>query len=43
LANVEIDKRDIVVEDVKRLGEYTATIELHPEVIVNLEFEVVAS
>jgi large subunit ribosomal protein L9 len=43
LANVEVDKRDISVPDIKRLGEYTATIELHPEVSVNLEFEVVAA
>ncbi len=40
--NVELDKRDIMVPEIKKLGDYTAQIELHPEVIVNLEFEVVA-
>jgi large subunit ribosomal protein L9 len=40
--NVELDKRDIMVPEIKKLGDYVATIELHPEVIVNLEFEVIA-
>jgi large subunit ribosomal protein L9 len=42
-ANIELDKRDINVPNIKKLGEYTAEIELHPEVKVNLAFAVVAS
>jgi large subunit ribosomal protein L9 len=37
-----VDKRDISVNDIKKLGTYTAEIELHPDVSVNLEIEVVA-
>jgi large subunit ribosomal protein L9 len=38
----EIDKRDIEVPDVDKLGTYQATLRLHPEVIVTVEIEVVA-
>jgi large subunit ribosomal protein L9 len=41
-ANVSIDKRDISIPDVSALGTYTAQIELHPEVSVAVEFNVVA-
>jgi large subunit ribosomal protein L9 len=42
LASVTVDKRDISIPDVARLGTYTASIELHPEVTVEVEFNVVA-
>ncbi len=38
----EIDKRDIEVPDVDKLGTYKAQLKLHPEVIVTVEIEVVA-
>jgi large subunit ribosomal protein L9 len=38
----EVDKRDIDVPDVDKLGTYKATLKLHPEVIVTIEFEVVS-
>ena len=38
----EIDKRDIEVPDVDKLGTYKATLKLHPEVIVTVEIEVVS-
>ncbi len=38
----EIDKRDIEVPDVAQLGTYQATLKLHPEVTVTVEFEVVS-
>lgn len=38
----EIDKRDIEVPDVAQIGTYTATLKLHPEVTVSVEFEVVS-
>lgn len=39
-----IDRKTIVIKDdsVKELGKYTATIKLHREVKVDIEFEVVA-
>ena len=38
----EVDRRKIVFnEDVKNIGSYTATINLHKEVSVNLEFDVI--
>ncbi len=41
-ANVEVDKRDITIPDVKLIGEYKAQIELHPEITVDVPFNVVA-
>jgi large subunit ribosomal protein L9 len=38
----EIDKRDIELADISKLGTYKAEIELHPEVTVSVEVEVVA-
>ena len=37
----EVDRRKIVVDDIKMLGEYTATINLHREVSVNINLNVV--
>lgn len=42
-ANIELDKRDVTVPNVKKLGDYKAEVELHPEVKVSVEFEVVAA
>jgi large subunit ribosomal protein L9 len=42
-ANIEVDKRDVTVPNVKKVGEYKAEVELHPEVKVAVEFEVVAA
>ena len=39
---IEIDRKNIVVAPVKEVGEYTAKINLHKEVSVELLFEVVA-
>jgi large subunit ribosomal protein L9 len=41
-ANVAVDKRDITIPDVAKLGTYLAEIELHPEITVSVEFNVVA-
>ncbi len=38
----EIDKRDIEVPDVDKLGTYKATLKLHPEVVFTVEIEVIA-
>ena len=38
----EVDRKAIVAETVKALGEYTATINLHKEVKAEVAFEVVA-
>jgi large subunit ribosomal protein L9 len=42
--NLEIDRRRITIkqDEVKTLGEYTALIDLHREVKVNVKFKVVA-
>ena len=37
-----IEKKFITVTTVKRLGKYTAAVRLHREVLVDLEFEVIA-
>ncbi|MCB9251345.1 MAG: 50S ribosomal protein L9 [Flavobacteriales bacterium] len=37
----EVDRRKIVVDDIKFLGEYTATINLHREVSVEIKLNVV--
>lgn len=40
-AGLEIERRNIdIVEEVKMLGHYTAKVALHPEVSVNVAFEV---
>ncbi len=38
----EIDRKIIVMKDVKEIGAYTATVKLHKEVSVEIPFEVVA-
>ncbi len=38
----DIDRKTIVVKDVKEVGSYTATVKLHKEVSVEIPFEVVA-
>ncbi|MBR6370212.1 MAG: 50S ribosomal protein L9, partial [Bacteroidaceae bacterium] len=38
----EVDRKAIVAETVKAVGEYTATINLHKEVNAEVAFEVVA-
>ncbi len=39
---LEIDRKIIVMKDVKEVGSYTATVKLHKEVSVEVPFEVVA-
>ena len=39
---LEVDRKTVVVEAVKEVGNYTATIRLHKEVAVKVPFEVVA-
>jgi large subunit ribosomal protein L9 len=41
--NVEVDRREIDVPEVKTIGEYSATLKLHPEVSVALTFSVSGS
>ena len=38
----DIDRKKIVLKDVKEIGTYTALIKLHREVKVDVEFEVVS-
>lgn len=38
----DIDRKTIVVKDVKEVGSYKATVKLHKEVSVEIPFEVVA-
>lgn len=38
----EIDRKTIVVKDVKEVGSYIATVKLHKEVSVEIPFEVIA-
>ncbi len=38
----EIDRKTIILKEVKEVGNYTATIKLHKEVAVEVAFEVVA-
>ena len=38
----DIDRKKIMLKDVKEIGTYTALIKLHREVKVDVEFEVVA-
>ncbi len=42
-ANVELDRRDIDVPEVKALGEYSVSVKLHPEVSAKLTINVVAA
>jgi large subunit ribosomal protein L9 len=42
-ASVEIDKRDVTVPAVSKLGEYKAEVVLHPEITISVAFEVVAA
>ncbi|MBR2301246.1 MAG: 50S ribosomal protein L9 [Bacteroidaceae bacterium] len=39
---LEVDRKTVVVDAVKEVGNYTATIRLHKEVTVKVPFEVVA-
>ena len=39
---LEIDRKIIVMKDVKEVGSYVATVKLHREVFVEIPFEVVA-
>ncbi len=39
---LEIDRKIIVMKDVKEVGSYVATVKLHREVSVEIPFEVVA-
>ena len=38
----EIDKRDITIPDVAKIGTYKSELKLHPEVTVTVEIEVVS-
>ena len=38
----DIDRKIIIVKDVKEVGSYVATVKLHKEVSVEIPFEVVA-
>ena len=38
----EIDRKTIILKDVKEVGSYKATVKLHKEVSVEIPFEVVA-
>ena len=39
---VEVDRKKIVLADVKSVGSYSATVKLHKEVSATVNFEVVA-
>jgi large subunit ribosomal protein L9 len=39
--NLDIERKKIVMEDAKEVGEHTATINLHKEVSANVKFNVV--
>ena len=40
--NVEVLRKKVSLEDIKEIGSYTATLNLHPEVVVELPIEVAA-
>lgn len=40
--DVEVLRKKVSLEDIKELGSYTATLNLHPEVVVELPIEVAA-
>ncbi|MBD1916604.1 MULTISPECIES: 50S ribosomal protein L9 [Cyanophyceae] len=42
LADKEVDRRDISVPDINKLGEYQAEVKLHPEVTAIVNLRVVA-
>ncbi|NJL49737.1 MAG: 50S ribosomal protein L9 [Leptolyngbyaceae cyanobacterium SM2_5_2] len=42
LAGKEVDRRDITVPDINKLGEYQAEIKLHPEVTATVNLRVIA-
>ena len=41
--SIEVDRREIVVPDVNKLGEYKVEVKLHPEVSVSVTVNVVAA
>ena len=41
-ASLEVDRRKIVMQPIKTLGEHTVTIKLHPDVQIQFSFELVA-
>jgi len=41
-SGISIDKKKIVVDSIKTVGEHKATVKLHPQVSIVLTFEVVA-
>jgi large subunit ribosomal protein L9 len=41
-SDIEVDKRDINVPEIKKLGDYRVEFKLHPDVSVNLGISVVA-
>lgn len=42
-ANQEVDRRNITLPDIHKLGEYKAELKLHPEVTVTVTVQVVAA
>lgn len=42
LASKEVDRRDITVPDINKLGEYEAQIKLHPEVTATVNLRIIA-
>ncbi len=42
-SKIEIDRRDIEVPDINKLGTYTVSIKLHPEVVAEVQVVVSAS
>lgn len=42
IANIEIDRRDIEVPEISKLGDYTIPVKLHPEVIADVNIRVAA-
>ena len=41
-AGIEVDRKKIVMQPIKTIGEHTVVLKLHPEVQVKLSFELVA-
>jgi large subunit ribosomal protein L9 len=42
IASIEVDRREIEVPEISQLGEYTAKVKLHPEVIADVNISVEA-
>ncbi|MBU6229331.1 MAG: 50S ribosomal protein L9 [Cyanobacteria bacterium REEB459] len=42
LSGKEVDRRDITVPDINKLGEYQAVVKLHPEVSATVNLRVIA-